>query len=586
MKKILSYAGILAAAAMTLMGCAQEIDQPNVDYVAGVPFELTADVAATKTVNDGLATRWADNDGLNVFFTEAGVSESENPDYGKNCEFKVADVEAGLFKGTLHTALDAAKSYDWYVIYTAGRASYTKSPASRDNSGGYSYIGDSRGLKQPEYGSKAHLVGSACPMYAVAKAVSAESALEFTMNHMTSVIELNVTNNTAEALTINSAVLTVPGKDIVGSYYFDVTTSPVTLTPVADKTYDYAKVTVTAPTELAVGSSAKLYFVVKPTTIEAGAKWSIQINDTDPVEKEVAADITFNAGEIHTVNYSVTELNEPAPAPEPSKVTVAEFKAAVEDDTVYELTGEISSIRFEYSPTYNNISFFLKDETGEVQIFRMSCEGVADPTSLTVGDLITVRGTRSSFDDEPQMAQGCVYVSHTDVTLEPADPWDTAASYVNGAEATDDARMKELRAYADADYLYVRLTATNATPFGANYLDFFFTDGEGTTEVWWGWTNTGTDIYYQEHKCELNENGELTKMRWYPVEGDRVYIEDYTTTVSDTEVLWDIKFPRSYVDVYKSSTGTVHMSFILWSDWDPYWAIPARWNPMLEVTLP
>jgi len=526
MKKIFSYAGILAAAAMTLMGCAQEIDQPNVDYVAGVPFELTADVAATKTVNDGLATRWADNDGLNVFFTEAGVSESENPDYGKNCEFKVADVEAGLFKGTLHTALDAAKSYDWYVIYTAGRASYTKSPASRDNSGGYSYIGDSRGLKQPEYGSKAHLVGSACPMYAVAKAVSAESPLELTMNHMTSVIELNVTNNTAEALTINSAVLTVPGKDIVGSYYFDVTTSPVTLTPVADKTYDYAKVTVTAPTELAVGSSAKLYFVVKPTTIEAGAKWSIQINDTDPVEKEVAADITFNAGEIHTVNYSVTELNEPAPAPEPSKVTVAEFKAAAEDDTVYELTGEISSIRYEYNPTYNNISFFLKDETGEVQIFRMSCEGVADPTSLTVGDQITVRGTRSSFNNEPQMAQGGVYVSHTDAADEPEEE--------PGDDPVVDPDAVTL-AVTISDYVTENGCIVSASSDVTNYKELALDDVITMTAI--GTANNNGSFWSNGTQWRVYQNGGNGGVTVTAAEGYSVVSVKFTYTISNSGVL-------------------------------------------------
>lgn len=171
---------------------------------------------------------------------------------------------------------------------------------------------------------------------------------------------------------------------------------------------------------------------------------------------------------------------------------------------------------------------------------------------------------------------------------QPTDSWATAAVAVNGADATDDARLKELRAYADADYLYVRLTATRETPFGADCLDFYFADGEGETPVWWGWTTTGTDVYYQEHKNELNtETGELTKMRWYPVEGDRIYIEDYTndTTAADV-VVWTMKFPREYVDVYKSSTDTVHISFILWNGWDSYWAIPSRGSEMLEVTLP
>ena len=167
-----------------------------------------------------------------------------------------------------------------------------------------------------------------------------------------------------------------------------------------------------------------------------------------------------------------------------------------------------------------------------------------------------------------------------------ADPWETAATFTNGADATDDTRLKELKAYADADYLYVRLTATKEAPFGADFLDFHLTDGEGDNEVRWMWTTHGTDIYYQEHKCELNENGELTKMRWYPVEGDRVYIDDYTTTITDTEVRWEMKFPRSYVDVYKSSTGKTFLSFILWNGWNSYWVIPARGNAMLEVTLP
>lgn len=163
---------------------------------------------------------------------------------------------------------------------------------------------------------------------------------------------------------------------------------------------------------------------------------------------------------------------------------------------------------------------------------------------------------------------------------------DNVAVSVNGAEATADTRLKELRAFADAENLYVRLTATNETPFGANYLDYFFTDGEGETAVWWGWTTTGTDIYYQEHKCELDADGNLTKMRWYTDPETRVYVDNYTTEIADTEVIWTITIPREYVDVYKSSTNTVHMSFLLWNGWDEYWAIPARGTAMLEVTLP
>ena len=274
-------------------------------------------------------------------------------------------------------------------------------------------------------------------------------------------------------------------------------------------------------------------------------------------------------------------------------VTVAEFLAKpVSKDVRYRLTGEITSLK-----TGNYGNFQLKDETGTVYVYGLTVAPVAKndqsfPTlGLKEGDIVTLVGTRAHYADakveeeKEQVGGPAYYISHEEGA--PAvDPWETAAVAVNGADATSDVRLKELKAYADANYLYVRLTATKETPFAANYLDFFFTDGEGEKEVWWGWTTTGTDVYYQEHKCELDENGKLTKMRWYPVEGDRVYIDDYTTTSTDTTVCWEMKFPRSYVDVYKSSTNKTYLSFLLWNGWDGYWAIPARGSAMLEVTLP
>lgn len=269
-----------------------------------------------------------------------------------------------------------------------------------------------------------------------------------------------------------------------------------------------------------------------------------------------------------------------------TEATVAEFLAKEVGDSWYKLTGKVSNVA---NTAYGN--FDLVDETGTVYVYGLTAAPVAsndktyESLGIKEGDIVTLIGKRADYKGTPQVGGPAYYISH-EAGAPAVDPWETAAVAVNGADATDDARLKELKAYADANYMYVRLTATKETPFGANYLDFFLTDGEGDAEVWWGWTTTGTDVYYQEHKCELNENGELTKMRWYPVEGDRVYIDDYTTTGTDAEVCWEIKFPRSYVDVYKSSTGKVYLSFLLWNDWADYWAIPARGNAMLEVTLP
>lgn len=99
-------------------------------------------------------------------------------------------------------------------------------------------------------------------------------------------------------------------------------------------------------------------------------------------------------------------------APEPTEVvkaTVAEFLAAAEDATIYELTGEITSVN---NTTYGN--FYLEDATGEVYIY-----GLCSPTGESkywaesgakVGDTITVQTVRSSYNGEPQ-GKDAIFVS-------------------------------------------------------------------------------------------------------------------------------------------------------------------------------
>ena len=272
-------------------------------------------------------------------------------------------------------------------------------------------------------------------------------------------------------------------------------------------------------------------------------------------------------------------------------VTVAEFLAKpVSNDVRYRLTGEITSLK-----TGNYGNFQLKDETGSVYVYGLTVAPVAKndqsfPTlGLKEGDIVTLVGTRAQYasakveEEKEQVGGPAYYISHVEGA--PAvDPWEAAATFTNPAEG-DDAKVKELKAYADADYFYIRITSTKETPFFANYFDIQFSDGEGETALWWGWTTTGTKNYYQEHKNEIDENGNITKMRWYTDPDTRVYVDDYTTTITDTEIVWEIKYPRAYIEAYKSSTNTVRMSVMTWKDWGEYWVIPARSNEMLEVAL-
>ncbi len=81
--------------------------------------------------------------------------------------------------------------------------------------------------------------------------------------------------------------------------------------------------------------------------------------------------------------------------------TVAEFLAAAENDVVYQLTGQITSVT---NTTYGN--FYLKDATGEVLIYGL-CSPAGDKkywaeSGAKPGDTITVQTVRSSYNGTPQ----------------------------------------------------------------------------------------------------------------------------------------------------------------------------------------
>lgn len=101
-------------------------------------------------------------------------------------------------------------------------------------------------------------------------------------------------------------------------------------------------------------------------------------------------------------------------------VTVAQFLTATDNTLEYQVSGTISGIYQAYNSEYNNISLYISDGTGEMLAFRLSCEGISDPANtLTRGDLITVKGKRTLYNDTtPQMDQGGVIVKHTDVEVE------------------------------------------------------------------------------------------------------------------------------------------------------------------------
>ena len=263
--------------------------------------------------------------------------------------------------------------------------------------------------------------------------------------------------------------------------------------------------------------------------------------------------------------------------------TVADFLAQpVSGDKWFKLTGRVANMK---SDVYGN--FDLVDATGSVYVYGLTTAKVAKNdksfanTGVKEGDIVTLVGTRAAYNGQDQVGGPAYYIFHEEgATID----WSAEgiATAVNGEEATDDALLKELKVIVDDANLYVRATATAALD-GANYFDVSFCDGNGENAVWWGWTTTGANTYWKEHKGTVDAEGNLTAMQ-FSFNGEYKTIAVSTEKVGD-DVVWTLTYPREYVAAYEAN-GKIYVSAFLWKDWGGYWAIPARGGEMLEVTLP
>ena len=162
---------------------------------------------------------------------------------------------------------------------------------------------------------------------------------------------------------------------------------------------------------------------------------------------------------------------------------------------------------------------------------------------------------------------------------------------VTNSSTSDDSVLEELKVVADNYHMYVRIKSALQTPYGGNFIDILLSDGdaesEGAAVAWDQWPGTlGIDLYKKEHKGTIDSDGNITSMT-FNHNGTYENIE-FKNEIVDGKITWYMIFPVDYMEKYKSPTGTVHVGFRLWTDWNNFAAIPARgWGQsMLEVTFP
>ena len=295
MRKSFVFAAGLMCLALSITDCRKElVDQTT---PASEPnFELFAQPVTTKTANNGLDTKWVAKDAINVFHAEAGSTS-----YVSDNKFTVKDIETGRFDGTVSTSLSADKSYDWYAFYPY--SSYNKTPAgiSKDTFG-YTTIGGTS-QTQTGNGSRAHLARESCPLYGIVSNVASDKVPSISMNHLTSVIKVSVTNNSGEDLTVSSVSFTGT-EDIVGTYFINFAASPVAYKSSGNAyVSSTASLTVSNGEALANGSSADFYIALKPFTAKTGSTLKLAVNGYEKT-LTLKNDITFTAGHIKPLNFN------------------------------------------------------------------------------------------------------------------------------------------------------------------------------------------------------------------------------------------------------------------------------------------
>lgn len=170
---------------------------------------------------------------------------------------------------------------------------------------------------------------------------------------------------------------------------------------------------------------------------------------------------TFNGEEYKSV-VTVNQLGAIA------EVSVEDFLAAEEGKALYKLTGKVANLK---AGDYGN--FDLVDATGSVYVYGLTATQVESndksfpSLGIKEGDIVTLIGTRASYNGTAQVGGPAYYVSHVGHTEA------TVAEFIAAAE--DDTRYKLTGTISN-----IALKDGEVSPYG----NFDLTDETGTVYVY------------------------------------------------------------------------------------------------------
>lgn len=365
-------------ATLSLTNCMKETATAPDTF--GIPYTIYAGLDAdTKTLNDSLSTKWTAEDTLNVFHAEAGSEW-----YSENTMFTITDVETGKFETELLNGELSAVN-DWFALYPYN--SHIISPANVAS--GYIAVGGRAGSPQVQTGnsSMAHIAGPNYPMWGIAKGVESEEMPYIRMTHLSSLVEVVVTNNAGVEAKVKSLSMAA-AEDITGTYYIDFTTDEPTFEGSGDiYVSNEVKLTVVEGEYIPAGGSAKFYFAIKPFTAHAGDFINLTVNGEEKAY-ELTNDVVFAPGKIKTLTFSLDEYVELVPGPITSNMVWTLGEKAYNEVATINGEAEVPVLKLGTSSVAGTATITVPAGTTKLGFYAVSWNGKSAVLGLMDGETV------------------------------------------------------------------------------------------------------------------------------------------------------------------------------------------------------
>lgn len=298
----IKIAALLLAGFATACGTDDTADTVGIDG-KGFSFRVEADSRATL---DGRSIGWESGDSI-AFGAEADDS-AETTVYGQQFEY----IGDSLFSNAT-ADIDASKTYRFFAIYPysdiSSNAVYTELYPTESRrlltAGRY----DAGATKLTQTGESASHVTAVSPMYWMSEKGVSPKNLAVRLHHTTALLDFEVVNNTTTPIELASLQFAAPnGRTVCGKFRINVSTGELVST---GESYDKTTISIDGGRSLAAGEGTHVYIPAVPFAISAGEAVTFVITTADgmsqTIEKNVAKDLVFEAGRIHTATVEIAE---------------------------------------------------------------------------------------------------------------------------------------------------------------------------------------------------------------------------------------------------------------------------------------